>query len=200
MNDVENSTSADNADQEGSAAEAPADAAAPAEAVDAPEAAAEGDLEAKLAEAREQADKHWEDLLRVRAEMDNLRKRSAREMDKARKFGVERLASDLLQVYDSLERGLEAGDAEGATVEKMREGTDLTLKMLLKVLGDHGVKQEDPTGAAFDPERHEAISAVPSPDVAENHVLTCVQKGYLLNDRLIRPAMVIVSKGAEDAS
>lgn len=199
MNDVENSTSADNADQEDSAAEAPAEEVAPAEGGAAPEPTGETDLETQLAEAREQADRHWEDLLRVRAEMDNLRKRSAREMDKARKFGVERLASDLLQVYDSLERGLEAGDAEGATVEKMREGTDLTLKLLLKVLGDHGVEQEDPTGAAFDPERHEAISAVPSPDVPENHVMTCVQKGYLLNDRLIRPAMVIVSKGAEDA-
>lgn len=200
MNDVENSTSADNVDQENTAAEAPADDAAPAEAAETVETPSEGDIEAQLAEAREQADKHWEDLLRIRAEMDNLRKRSAREMDKARKFGVERLASDLLQVYDSLERGLEAGDAEGATVDKMREGTDLTLKLLLKVMGDHGVEQVDPTGEAFDPERHEAISAMPSPEVAENHVMTCVQKGYLLNDRLIRPAMVIVSKGAEDAS
>ena len=100
---------------------------------------------------------------------------------------------DLLQVRDSLERGLEI-DADSATVEALREGQELTLKMLGKVMEDHHIEVIDPAGEAFDPENHEAMTVLPAPDVEENTVIEVLQKGFRLHDRLIRPARVVVSR------
>ena len=100
---------------------------------------------------------------------------------------------DLLQVRDSLERALEV-DSENATVESLREGEELTLKLLSKVMGDHGLELIDPVGEAFNPEFHEAVAMLPSEDAEENTVLNVMQKGFRLHDRLIRPAMVVVAK------
>ena len=139
--------------------------------------------EAKLREA----------LLRTRAEMDNLEKRTQREMDKARKFMFERVFKDLLPVIDSLDQGLEAtgGDAEAD------EGLALTRKLLLQTLERHGLEAIEPVGEPFDPQWHEAMSAQPSEEHPAQTVLMVMQKGYRLNERLLRPARVIISTEVE---
>ena len=153
------------------------------------------DLQTQLDEAQAQAQNHWDALLRLRAEMENLRKRNTREVEKARRFGIERFATDLLLVADSLEQGLAAATTE-PTVDQLIEGMKLTLKMLGKVMTDHGIQVIDPEGEAFDPELHEAMSMIPATEgQPANTVLNVVQRGYLLNERLIRPARVIVAKG-----
>jgi molecular chaperone GrpE len=129
----------------------------------------------------------------MQAEMENVRKRLFRDLEKSRKFALENIMKDLLQVRDSLERGLEMAD-EATTAESLREGKKLTLRMLSKVMADHGLELIDPKGAPFDPELHEAVTVLPSPDHDENTVLDVLQKGYRLHDRLIRPASVIVSR------
>jgi molecular chaperone GrpE len=146
-----------------------------------------------LAKAEEDLAKHRDAMLRMQAEMDNLRKRLARDAEKSRKFALERIMKDLLQVRDSMERGLELADSS-ATVESMREGQELTLKMLAKVLQDHDLEVIDPAGQPFDPEWHEAMTVMPSEELDENTVVEVLQKGYRLHDRLIRPAMVVVSR------
>jgi len=152
------------------------------------------DLRVALAEAREQVNSRQEEVLRVRAEMENLRKRNARDMDKARKFALERIMGDLLNVADSLERGLQAGEAEQATVEQLLEGTVLTLKSLQQVMDKHGLVEINPVGEKFDPEHHEALSMVPTDQQDPETVVVVVQKGYLLNERLLRPARVLVAQ------
>lgn len=119
------------------------------------------DLETALKEAQSELDRHREAMLRMQAEMDNQRKRLVRETEKSRKFALERFMKDLLQVHDSLERGLEI-DTESATVEGLREGEALTLKMLDKVMQDHGLQLVDPLGEPFNPEFHEAVTMAPS--------------------------------------
>jgi molecular chaperone GrpE len=146
-----------------------------------------------LAMAEQDLAKHRDAMLRMQAEMDNLRKRLARDAEKSRKFALERIMKDLLQVRDSMERGLELADG-AATVESMREGQELTLKMLAKVLQDNDLEVIDPAGQPFDPEWHEAMTVMPSQDLDENTVMEVLQKGYRLHDRLIRPAMVVVSR------
>jgi molecular chaperone GrpE len=153
----------------------------------------ESSPEVALATAEQELAKHRDALLRMQAEMENLRKRLQREVDKSRKFALERIMKDLLQVRDSLDRGLEAA-GESATVESLREGQQLTLKMLAKVMQDHGLEVVDPLGQAFDPELHEAVTVMPSAEAAENTVLEVLQKGFRLHDRLVRPAMVVVSR------
>ena len=154
------------------------------------------ELLSALDESRAELDRHREAMLRMQAEVENQRKRMVREMEKSRKFALERMMKDLLQVRDSLERGLEV-DEETATVEKLREGKALTLKMLSKVMEDHGLELVDPVGERFNPEFHEAMTMVPSPEHEENTVIEVLQKGFKLNDRLIRPAMVVVSQKPE---
>ena len=138
---------------------------------------------------------HREAMLRMQAEMDNLRKRLIRDLEKSRRFALEGFMKDLLQVRDSLERGLDLAD-EATTAESLREGKQLTLKMLSKVLADHGLEEIDPQGEPFDPELHEAMTMRPSDEHPESTVLDVLQKGYRLHDRLIRPARVIVSNKA----
>lgn len=153
-------------------------------------------LRKALEESQSELERHREALLRMQAEMDNQRKRLAREADKSRRFALERMMKDLLQVRDSLERGLEV-DQDSATVEGLREGKALTLRVLSKVMEDHGLEVIDPKGEPFNPEFHEAMTMAPSPEHAENTVIEVLQKGFKLNDRLIRPAMVVVSKNPD---
>jgi len=129
--------------------------------------------------------------LREHAELDNQRRRMQRDLDQARRFANEKLLNELLPVYDGLERGLavETGD-----VASVREGISLTLKSLLKIAESNGLVQIDPLGQALDPERHHAVSMVDAPGAMPNTVVNVLQKGYVLNDRLLRPALVAVAK------
>jgi len=147
-----------------------------------------------LAAAQMAAIEARQDMLRMQADMENLRKRLVREQEKARRRTLERFMSDLLPVRDSLERGLEAASDPAASVEALREGKQLIMKMLSKVMGDHGLQTIDPAGEAFDPEKHEAMTMLPSADHDENTVIDVLEKGYQLHDRLIRPAKVVVSR------
>ena len=147
-----------------------------------------------LAAAQMEAIEARQDMLRMQADMENLRKRLIREQEKARRRTLERFMGDLLPVRDSLERGLEAAADPTATVEALKEGKQLIMKMLTKVMGDHGLQTIDPAGEAFDPEKHEAMTMLPSPDHDENTVIDVLEKGYQLHDRLIRPAKVVVSR------
>ncbi len=147
-----------------------------------------------LAAAQMEAVEARQDMLRMQADMENLRKRLVREQEKARRRTLERFMGDLLPVRDSLERGLEAASDPAASVEALREGKQLIMKMLSKVMGDHGLQTIDPAGEAFDPEKHEAMTMLPSPDHDENTVIDVLEKGYQLHDRLIRPAKVVVSR------
>jgi len=145
-----------------------------------------------LARAEEELARHREAMLRMQAEMDNLRKRLMRDLERSRKLALEKVTRDLLQVWDSLERGLGVSD-ESLTIESLKEGQQLTLKILEKVLQDHEVEIIDPAGQAFDPESQEAVTVLPMADLPENTVIEVFQKGFRLHDRLIRPAMVVVS-------
>ena len=145
-----------------------------------------------LSSAENELSLHREAMLRMQAEMDNLRKRLIRDLEKSRRFALEDILKDLLQVRDSLERGLELA-GPSSTPESLIEGKQLTLKMLNKVMSDHGLEIIDPVGQPFDPEYHQAMTMQPSDQHDENTVLEVLQKGYKLHDRLVRPAMVIVS-------
>ena len=153
------------------------------------------ELRLLLEDARAKADEHWDLVLRTNAEMENLRKRQQRELDAARKFALENFVSELLQVRDSLELGVQAATDPSADVNSLREGSELTLKLLNDVMSKFGVEQIHPEGEPFDPELHQAMSMVPRDDVPPNTVVTVVQRGYTLNGRLVRPAMVMVSQG-----
>ncbi len=148
-----------------------------------------------LEDARNKADEHWDQVVRTRAELDNLKKRHQRELENAHKYGLEKFVGELLGVWDSLEMGYEAAK-ENHDVEKLLEGTELTLKMLADAMNKFGVEQIDPQGQPFDPELHQAMSMVPTDDVPPNTVVQVVQKGYALNGRLVRPAMVMVSQAS----
>ncbi len=140
-------------------------------------------------ELQREVDKLREALLRTRADMDNMQKRAEREMDKARRYRHEAIMRDLLPVIDGLEQGLENA-SEG---DSAREGLELTRKLLLKALRDHGLEELDPKGERFDPQWHEAISMQPDEDAEPDTVMVVVQKGYRLDDRLLRAARVIVA-------
>ena len=146
-----------------------------------------------LARAEEDLAKHREAMLRMQAEMDNLRKRLMRDLERSRKLALEGIMKDLLQVWDSLERGLGVS-GESVTIESLVEGQELTMKILEKVMQDHNLEVIDPLGQPFNPEFHEAVTVLPSADVEENTVIEVLQKGFRLHERLIRPAMVIVSR------
>lgn len=153
----------------------------------------EEQLTVLLEDARAKADESRDQLLRARAEMENLKRRQANELEKAHKYALDGFVRELLQVRDSLELGHNAALDESANVDKLREGTELTLKLLGDVMGKFGVEQIDPLDESFNPEFHQAINTQPRDDVPPNTIVTVIQKGYLLNGRLVRPAMVIVS-------
>ena len=155
------------------------------------------DLTLLLEAARAKADEHWNQLLRAQAELDNLRKRTARDLGNAHKFALERFVEQLLPVMDGMELGLSAAANGTIDVESLKEGMELTLRMLATVMEKFGIQQINPRGEKFDPQRHEAMTMQPSTDVEPGAVLTVIQKGYLLNDRLIRPAKVVVVRAEE---
>jgi molecular chaperone GrpE len=159
------------------------------------EAAADGgdDVRARLAELEEIAEQRRDQLLRAQAELENQRRRFERELESTHKYAIERFAAELLNVGDSLEMGLEAArkaDDAGSIIE----GTELTLKALHKAFEKFGIEPVDPTGERFDPERHQAMTTQESGEHPPNTVLLTMQKGYLLQGRVLRPAMVIVSR------
>jgi molecular chaperone GrpE len=169
-------------------ADAPAEA--PAEAT-APDAAELEQLRAQLAELKDE-------VLRARAETDNVRKRGQREVEAAHKYGQERLVQELLPVRDSLELGLAA--AQSATeVESLRQGFELTVKMLGDFCDKLGIRKLEPVGEPFNPELHQAMSLEDSTATPPGHVIRVLQSGYLLNDRLLRPALVVVARDAGGA-
>ena len=151
-------------------------------------------MTALLEDARAKADENWNLLLRCRAELENLRRRQAGELEKAHKFALDGFVRELLQVRDSLELGQAAARDEAADVAKLREGTELTLKLLADVMAKFGVEPLDPEGEPFNPEFHQAMSMQPREDVPPSTVVTVIQKGYVLNGRLVRPALVLVSQ------
>ncbi len=151
------------------------------------------ELVAALAEANASAEASRDQLLRGQAEMDNVRKRAERDVQNAHRYALEKFVNELLPISDSLELGLQAAKAEGADIEKVREGVELTLKMFVDVLGKFGVKELNPVGEVFDPELHQAMTMQDVPDKAPNTVIDVFQKGFSLNDRLVRPAMVVVA-------
>jgi len=145
-------------------------------------------VEAALAEQKDT-------VLRAQAEVQNMRRRCEADVEKAHKFALEKFSTELLTVIDNLERALEsAPDTEADNIRAIREGVELTLKGFLETCEKFNIRQMDPEGEPFDPQMHQAMSIVPNPDVEPNTVVAVVQKGYLLNDRVIRPAMVMVSK------
>jgi molecular chaperone GrpE len=147
-------------------------------------------LEAKLAEAVALAEKHKDEWLRAKAETDNIRRRSAEDVLKAQKFGVEKMADSLLAVKDSLDAALLV---ESPSLESFKEGIDITARQLTSVFERFSIAEINPAGAKFDPTKHQAIAALES-EQEPNTVLNVMQKGYTLHDRVLRPALVTVSK------
>lgn len=156
-----------------------------------PKLETENDVDQQLEESQQKVAEYHDQMLRMQAEMENLRKRTERDVSNAQKFAVEKFANELLQVKDSLELGLNAEDID---LTKLKEGTELTLKMFSSTFEKFAIEELNPLGEVFDPNLHEAMTMQESAEHESNTVLTVVQKGYTLHGRLIRPAMVIVSK------
>ena len=150
----------------------------------------------RLAKAEADGKAHWDNLLRTQAELDNLRKRATRDVENAHKFALEKFATELLSVVDNLERALSAINTEDESQKSVAEGIELTLKTFIDVLAKFNVEAVEPEGQPFDADLHQAVSTVPNSEVEPNTVIDVFQKGYTLNGRLIRPAMVVVSKTA----
>jgi molecular chaperone GrpE len=166
-------------------------------AADAGEAAADiAEAELTVDHLKDELEAAREAALRAAAEAQNARRRADQDVEKARKFALERFAGDLLPVVDNLERAVDAA-SETDAAQAIVEGVDLTLRSLLDVLGKFNVEQVNPVGEPFDPQLHQAMTIVPNPDMEPNTVMDVMQKGYTLNGRLLRPAMVVVSKAAE---
>ena len=159
-----------------------------------PPGATTASVEDELAEARRAATEHLDRALRAQAELENVRRRLERDLQNAHKFALERFVSELLPVKDSLELGLAASTEKEASPASIAEGVELTLRMLEQVMAKFGITVVDPAGEPFDPEFHQAMTMQQNDSVESGTVLTVVQKGYLLNERLVRPAMVIVAK------
>ncbi len=159
------------------------------------EASSEGELERARAEVAELLDK----FLRAKAETENIRRRAEIDVANAHKYGIERFVSELLPVRDSLElaRTVDIEQENHVALQKMHEGLDLTLKLMEEVFSKFGLVVIDPKGEKFDPERHQAMTVVPSETVAAGHVVQVMQKGYMLYDRLLRPALVTVASAPE---
>jgi molecular chaperone GrpE len=185
------------AEKENNLADESAEAADAEAAVDMSEAPPgvlpDAELAVLLEDARSKADENWNLCLRLQADLDNLRKRSERDLANAHKFALERFAQELLPVRDSLEMGLASTSAGQIDPVRLQEGVELTLQMLTTAMAKFGITEVNPQLERFNPEFHQAMSLQERADVDPNTVVTVVQKGYLLNERLLRPAMVIVS-------
>jgi molecular chaperone GrpE len=152
-------------------------------------------LQKQLTEAEAKAHENWEKAVRATAEMENIRRRAERDVENAHKFGEEKLIKSLLPIMDSLEQALQAAEtASGEGLDSMKQGIELTIKLFIDTLEKAKVTQIDPVGDTFDPQRHEAMSMQETPDAKSGTVLMVFQKGYALNERVIRPARVIVAK------
>jgi molecular chaperone GrpE len=165
------------------------------DASDSPDSAADASpetLEQALAQAQSKAEEHWNSYLRAVAETENVRKRAQRDVEAASRYAVERFAADLLEVRDSLELGVQAG--ESADPGRLLEGMEATLRLVNRAFEKAGISVVDPLGEAFNPEFHEAMATQPSAEQAPGTVLAVIQKGYVLNGRLLRPARVLVAR------
>lgn len=154
----------------------------------------EQQMQAQIEALQAKADDHWDRLLRTQAEMENLRKRSQRDIENAHKFALEGFAGELLGVKDSLEMGLSAAERDDGDIASIREGMELTLKLLTQTMAKYNVIEINPLGEKFDPEQHQAMNMLEDQNAAPNTVVMVIQKGYLLNGRLLRPALVSVAK------
>jgi molecular chaperone GrpE len=159
-----------------------------------------GDMATALLAAQEEAAKFKDQFIRAEAEMANLRRRVEKDVENAHKFGQEKISKELLTVADNLERAILASDGDSAEVTALKEGVNLTLKGLMDVFAKFSITVVDPEGEPFDPQLHQAMSMVENPSVEPNTVIAVMQKGYCLHGRLIRPAMVMVSKGGDSAT
>ena len=163
--------------------------------VEASEASVE-DVAAKIEALEAKAEENWDHFVRTKAEMDNMRRRAERDLENAHKYALERFAQELLPVRDSLEMGVNAAQDVAADVAKLREGSEMTLRMLDSAMEKFNIKAIDPLDEPFNPELHQAMTMIEMPDKEPNTVINVLQKGYTLNERLVRPAMVVVSKAA----
>lgn len=153
-------------------------------------------LEAALEVANSTIEGQKDAVLRARADMENARRRADQEVDKARKFALERFAGELLPVLDNLERAIQVADVQNEAIKPVIEGVDLTLKSFISIVEKFGMEIVDPQGETFNPELHQAMSMQETTEFAPNSVMAVMQKGYTLNGRLLRPAMVMVSRAA----
>lgn len=151
-------------------------------------------LQQQLAEKDDEVVAAKEQILRAAAELQNIKRRAQQDVEKAHKFALKSFVESLLPIVDSLEKGIESAEQAEGSHESMKEGMDLTLKLMLDTLTKHGVKQLNPVGEPLDPNFHQAISMVPNPEMEPNSIMDVFQKGYTLNDRVVRPAMVVVAK------
>ncbi len=158
------------------------------------EAESPSELQAQLAAEKEKANQYWERLLRLQAEMDNLQRRVERDVANAHKYALEKFVSELLPIVDSLERAIATHSNEESGAGSLLDGVSLTLKMFYAGLEKFGVQQVDPLSQPFNPELHQAVSTQVDCDAKPGTVIAVLQKGYLLNNRLVRPALVVVSK------
>jgi molecular chaperone GrpE len=187
------------ADDEHPHPEADAEQADDQELMETPEEEPEAAADAAEVDAGGQIEALQDQLLRATAEMENVRRRAARDVENAHKFALERITSDLLPVLDSLEKAIEAGcESDGQEADALTKGVELSLKLFLSVLEKAGVVQLDPLGEPFDPQVHEALAMVPKPDAEPNSVMEVMQKGYTLNGRVVRAAKVVVVSAAEN--
>ena len=155
---------------------------------------AEESIEQQLDKAQATIKEYWEQILRLKAEIENNRKRSIRDIENAHKYALRNFSESLLPIVDSMEMAQKAAEAENASLESIIEGTELTMSMFFQVLEKYGLQELDPIGEKFDPEQHQAISMVEDKNAESNTVVSVMQKGFMLNERLVRPAMVVVSK------
>ena len=151
-------------------------------------------LKQQLEVAQIKAQESFDGLLRSKAEAENVRRRAKIDIENAHKYGSEKFARELLNVLDGLERGLEVTEGDSEQVKSIREGMELTYKMFLDVFDKFGIKMINPAGEPFNPNQHEALTMQESADVAPNTVLTVVQRGFTIYDRVLRPARVVVAK------
>lgn len=154
----------------------------------------EPSLEAQLEEAKQAVADAQEQALRAAAEAQNMRRRAEKDAENARKFALEKFAGDMLPVVDNLDRALASADIADEALKPILEGVELTLKTLVDALARHNVEQLNPVGEPFNPEYHQAMAMVPNPDAEPNSVMDVMQKGYTLNGRLLRAAMVVIAK------
>ncbi|MFK5971106.1 MAG: nucleotide exchange factor GrpE [Candidatus Marithrix sp.] len=152
------------------------------------------DIQQQAAEVQQKADEYWDTILRKQAEHDNLQKRMVRDLENTRKYALEKFATEILAIKDSIELGLEATNKPETNLETIHEGMTLTLKMLTDSLVKFNIVELEPINEKFDPQWHEAMTIQPNAEVDDGTVLHVHQKGYKLQDRLLRPARVIVSK------